>query len=120
MADADNEIVERKLYHSVAVGVASFVASPWVFVALGVLLLAVVRVFHTAASATVAIELAAFAIVVLIHARARATERAMHEKLDALTEGVAALLDHVQDDSTREHAQRIRRAEDAAGLEKDL
>jgi protein-S-isoprenylcysteine O-methyltransferase Ste14 len=105
---------QRTRYHRLAEAAVQFVASPWVFVVLAVVIAGDIAVFHSASSMNAVVELGAFAIVVLIHARARATERAMNQKLDALAEGMAVLL------KEHDQADRGRRLEDAAGAEHEL
>ena len=64
-------------------------------------------------------ELCAFAVVVLIHARANRMDAALHHKLNALTDGVAELLDHLRDADSPHLAANVAEMKDAVGVEED-
>jgi low affinity Fe/Cu permease len=115
----EEDVLDTGHFDTVAEKVSGFVASPWVFAALAALL-AAVKLFRLGTEwLTVVIELSAFAVVVLIHVRSVRLEAAMHKKLNALADGVAELLVHLDEDGSglADHAERIK---EAVGIEDEV
>jgi low affinity Fe/Cu permease len=116
----DEDVTERRHFQLLAQGVTRFAAKPWVFAAAAGALAVTWLVTHEIEAVNTTIEALAFGMVVLIHARAMRTEAAMQTKLDALSEGVAELVEHLQDDEAGSMAHHVRAMKDAAGSEKEI
>jgi low affinity Fe/Cu permease len=116
----DEDVTERRRFQLLAQGVTRFAAKPWVFAAAAAAVAATWFATQEIEAVNTTIEALAFGIVVLIHARAMRTEAAMQTKLDALSEGVAELVEHLRDDDAGNLAHHVRAMKDAAGSEKEI
>ena len=116
----DEKALDTGPFDTFAERVSFLVGSPWVFAALAALLVLVRLAFHDHAWLTLTVELCAFAVVVLIHARTTRMDAAVHKKLNALTDGVADLLDYLQDDARGELSEHVAEMKEAVGVEDDV